>query len=84
MLLLLQMEHPTKRVWEQVFCCAEASNKLTEYDLFIGGRATCGPIASKIKLPPGNVYSTRKSGRQPGSGLLTTVWNCSGFKVYGF
>lgn len=50
--LLFQTEHSTNRVWEQVFCCAEAGDKLPEYDLFIGSRATCSPIASKIKLPP--------------------------------
>lgn len=50
----------------------------------MGGRATCGPIASKIKLPPGHVHSTRKSGRQPGSGLLTAAWKWSGLKCMGF
>lgn len=61
---LLQKEHPTDRLWEQVFCCAEAGDKLTEYDLLICSRATCGPVASKIKLC---LVTHRAPGRVTGS-----------------
>lgn len=83
-LSLLQKEHPTDRLWEQVFCCAEASDKLTEYDLLICSRATCGPVASKIKL---SLVTHRAPGRVTGSLLQDCGQLCGaglGLKYMGF
>lgn len=50
-LLLLQTEHPADRVWKQALCCAEAGDQCTGvHGLFVGSRATCGPVASKMNL----------------------------------